>query len=472
MIAKWAHLPPEHFFKIGQYTLFLLFGGFLLLLFGILLVFPQWLPFYPLLIGSFFVLWVLFQRPAWHILLIIIGFYLISGYSSETAPQEILYTLYVLSYLAGWFLLQWFVYRRPVVLRWDDVVLMGLLIYATFSFVHNRILHGELSAFVNEWAALILLGLYFPIRDFVMRHTRGAQYVMFALLALATLMSLRNLYVIVQDYYSVKALWQLLLLREIVNKQYFVYASLALLILLLYSETLRARLLWFLLLIINFASLIGTQTRAMWLAFAMGVGMLFLLLKQPQRTRLLGLVILGLVASLGVGWVVFGKTSLLILSGLVNRIFSISSALTQDLSMINRYYEALQVWDYVKSNPIAGYGLGVPYRFYDLVHEVTLRKTWIHNGFIGVWYKFGIFGFAGLFAFWLYKLREAFRLLRVKTASTTHTIAMSIFVTLTVLFPTVFSHNPFHNADSLFLLAILTGLITGLYRKEMTPLST
>ena len=72
----------------------------------------------------------------------------------------------------------------------------------------------------------------------------------------------------------------------------------------------------------------------------------------------------------------------------------------------------------ILDNPIAGYGLGVEFiRFY-FFENYHLLTSYVHNGYLAVWYKFGLPGLFVFLGIAFQILKKGFRLFRLSRYAT------------------------------------------------------
>ena len=159
---------------------------------------------------------------------------------------------------------------------------------------------------------------------------------------------------------------------------------------------------------------------------------------------------------------------MLLVYGVAERFVSIFSATTADISLVNRFTESLGVWEYVKTNPILGYGLGVEYRVHDIIYDATIVKTFIHNGYIALLYKFGIWGAGLIFYFFWSVLRRAYRVYRSHDlALNTRLAGLAVIGAFASFSVSALTSNPIFINDAMFVISILAGIAAGCWSLEL-----
>src|SRR5690606_27464777 len=107
------------------------------------------------------------------------------------------------------------------------------------------------------------------------------------------------------------------------------------------------------------------------------------------------------------------------------RLATLGSAATNDISLYNRFRESGVVLDLIAKNPIVGHGAGVGYLFFEIGRSGTDTDSFVHNGFLGVWYKWGIWGLIALVYFWLSTIKVGLRGILLRTISPLRRIAIA-----------------------------------------------
>ena len=143
-------------------------------------------------------------------------------------------------------------------------------------------------------------------------------------------------------------------------------------------------------------ALILTQWRSYYVAWALAAGIILALIGSAGRRRAGLLLGASLVIGGGLATIIFGDALQLAALGIADRVLSIGTSTTQDVSLMNRYLESYAIWDRILENPIVGHGVGVSFSFFDTIYNGTWTKTFAHNTYLMLWFKFGAFGL-GLF---------------------------------------------------------------------------
>jgi O-antigen ligase len=182
-----------------------------------------------------------------------------------------------------------------------------------------------------------------------------------------------------------------------------------------------------------------------------------------QRLRLIGIGAASIAGIVGLGYLLLGDVFILVATGMLDRVLSIGSAATTDISLINRFRETAVVMGKVMENPILGYGMGVSFSFWDLTflppfHHVT---TFLHNGYVALWYKFGIWGLGMVLYFWSSAIWHAVKGYRAQGDLLLRLTNLGVAGILISFVISAITSNPFYINDPMFMFGIATGAAAG-----------
>lgn len=161
--------------------------------------------------------------------------------------------------------------------------------------------------------------------------------------------------------------------------------------------------------LIFMVSLVLTQSRGYWIAGFFSVITIFLVInKQGKKRMLIAAVVLSLLG-FSIANIFFDDFLTLILSGLNDRLKSIGSG-TTDNSLQDRWLESKTVFNHIVKNPIAGYGFGAEFTRKKIFFDIFVRTSFIHNGYLGAFFKFGILGFVSFVSIWFILIKKSIQL--------------------------------------------------------------
>jgi O-antigen ligase len=172
----------------------------------------------------------------------------------------------------------------------------------------------------------------------------------------------------------------------------------------------------------------------------------------------------GLAGFVAIGALFFPAYFELVTASLVRRLSTFGTAFTQDVSLINRFYETREVLRQVVKNPILGYGMGTPYSYFYLIPtgKFTMEWAFVHNGYAGLLYKFGLLGFSTMAIFYLKTVWNGIRVIRTANAPRYDRAAALICVAFLISELLVANtSNPWIMSDGNLMIAVTAAIATG-----------
>ncbi len=417
--------------------------------------------------------WWLFQRPLLN-LCVVLGVYpFIADFDPGLDLTEILYGLYYLTYLGHWFASRLLLHREPLLTTPTDRLLIFFGLWVTCAMGVALIFRGDLGLMRGEYLAMTMLGFYFPIKDACMRDKRMVVYLFLIFAWTGVFTTIRNAIMLREILASAEYTWQITTkARVIANEILMSVPAMAALVWMMYVRKWLHRFAIFGAFLVFLFGLIMTQSRGYWVAFAFGALIFFLVTDGRRKWQLLVLGTGSLLGFVGIGLVFFGDLVNLIFAALVDRLASLQSASSQDISLVNRFLETKAVWNKIQVNPIVGYGPGVVYSFYDLTIMGTRTRAFIHNGYISIWYKYGLIGLVPLLVFWVRSMWNGLCVFWTKTAPRMHRVGAVVATAgLASMTVSALTANPFILADTLLIFGLLAGMAAGL-RERLVPNAT
>lgn len=413
--------------------------------------------------------WILFRHPLLNLGTVLAAFVLIVDFEDGIQVTEVFYGMYYLGFLVHWFVTRIFFTRQKVFVQREDKILFLFLILMTLSLSITLLFGGKLSAARGEWLSLSFLAFYFPVREAVATHKRGIIVILGVIAWLGLFVLVRNVLNYQQMLLNASYAYQVIHGRAVTNEGPLLAAAMMALVFYLFTNRWYFRIPAAAAFLSFIGGLLLTQSRGYWLAFIAGTIFLFLLVSWKHRIKLVTACLLSGFLILGLATIVLGDFVLLIISGLMDRFLSIANASSTDISLVNRILESKAVLSKIAENPILGYGMGVPYSVYDITYETTVTKSFVHNGYIALWYKFGLWGLMMILFFFggiMYRAYRTFKSsIRVSLVGVCCAGAVASFAALAV---TANTSNPFYMNDLMFLYAVLAGLIGGCYTLSLS----
>ena len=209
------------------------------------------------------------------------------------------------------------------------------------------------------------------------------------------------------------------------------------------------------------SDLIVAKSRGFWIAGAFGIAAMIVVAPGRGRRRIVTVGAIGLVAVIGLALVVAGEQLALVALGALDRLVSIGSA-TQDISITNRFAESAAVWDKVKANPVLGYGWGVQFTYYSVVAEGTRTWAFLHNGYLNLWYKAGLWGLGLVMSVWIGAMVRAVLAARSTWApAVARVAALAAGATIGAFSLAAITSNPFSILDQVLVVTVMLALAHG-----------
>lgn len=431
---------------------------------------PDLIPFLPIALVGGIGLWTLFHFPLVNLAVVMASFVLIADFEEGIQASEVLYGLYYLGFLGHWFLTRLVLGGANVMKRREDQLLLVFLVLMTLSAPLTLLFGGSMKGVLGEWLSFAMLGFYFPVREAIERHRHGLKVVVGAVLFVGLFIFMRNLLNFQEIVLNASQAWQVAKGRAVTNESLLLVPAFFTLVLFLFSETLRDRTVWAGAFIMFLSGLILTQSRGYWVAFAFGAIVLFMMVPGKYRSRMVLSGVLAAGGAFAIGYILFADVLILILTGLLDRLTSIGSATSKDISLINRVLESSAALTHVAWNPILGHGMGTPFRFYDITWEYSMNRAFIHNGYVSLVFKFGIWGTALLLGFFGLVAKRSWGIARDASSQTLVRIcALAVIGCLASFLVSSNTSNPFYMNDSMFILSVLCGIAAGCVSRAQAP---
>lgn len=405
---------------------------------------------------------------------ILAGFIAQARYEQGIQIEEALYGLVYMGYLGYWYVSRIFFYRDRILRSWPDWGIFLFLLYATASLSLTPFLGGDMQAAISQWLSISMLAFYFPIREICLRPVgqNAPKYILSSMGLVAGFIALRNFLDYRRGFQEAQNLWEIAAGRVVMNEHVLMMAGLVSLTFLLFSQRKSHTVALGSLFVVFSTAVVVGQSRALWVSYALGFGILFLLVNRAKRIQIIAVATLWLCTVLLVGFLVFEDFFNLILAGLLDRFFSLQTAATQDVSLINRFLEAKAAWESIKVNPIVGYGFGVPFSYYSLVFEFTRYSSFIHNGYVGVLYRHGVIGFVLLFGFYFGSIWMSLRaVLHRNVSRSNYVLAAAALACLGAESLVANTQNPFATSDYTLIIAVMAALGSAAWERTANGLS-
>lgn len=177
------------------------------------------------------------------------------------------------------------------------------------------------------------------------------------------------------------------------------------------------------------AGLVLTQSRGYWLAFFFGAISIFLVINSAGKKRI---VLTGLVLISGaflIATVFLSDMLDLVLKGLALRFQSLGTG-ELDISLRDRLYESMTVFELSLKNPVTGYGFGYNFTRHALFSKIFIQTSYVHNGYLAAWFKFGLPGLITIITLWVMNIRYSIKLYKQSDNTWHKVVALTIIGTI------------------------------------------
>jgi len=404
------------------------------------------------------------SRPSAHVQLgaVLATSALLVGGEPGLGAGEVLSGLVLVGYLAAWYG-QALLTGRPFVSSLPDrAAAVWLFGFVPLGIVLGLVFGMDAYDFRADLLATLPFALYFPVKDAAARSTRGAVVVAVGLAWLGAYSAVSNGLALRAVVTSADAAWQIADARFILGETSITAGLLLSLAALTVSRRWSARVLCVVATGAFLAALVLTRSRGFWVSGALGLGFLWLIAPGRARAQIALYVLLGLALVAALAIALFPEELALLADGTIRRFATLSTASTRDISLVNRFAETSAAWDRIRVNPILGYGWGVQVTRYDMVTYGTIHWGFLHNGYVALWFKTGLFGLLTMLTVWVGGILRG--VVAARTAgeeAAARACALGGAATLVALSLASVTSNPFSIMDQMLVVTLLMGLTNG-----------
>lgn len=453
---------------LERWGLGLLWGGLVGGLGGVLALAwlaPEFVPFVPLAVVGAVVFVVLFQYPVANLTVVLAGYAVLITARPGIQIEEVVYGAYYMAYLAHWYgtrLLrrEWFVHSHV------DHAVAFLIVFGLFGgAVLGLVMGAKPGDVVGEALAFSMVLFYFPLKEACKRDRYGPDIVFLGMLWFGVFVALRNALAFREALDSAARLIEISGARAALNEVHILVGVLGTLIFLVTVSRWRTRFLLLGPFFFYLAALLMTKARGFWVDALFGILVLFFLLGPRERARLMVFSAGGVAILFFTVTVLFSEVGSLLVSGVLDRFLTLEKAAVADISLVNRFNETASVWELIRINPVLGYGLGASHTYYDWIHMATLTRPFVHNGFIALWFKLGLWGLLITVWLWVAAVWRGLKVYRSQAPLRYRAYALTSAVSLIAILPSTNTSSPFFIDDSLMSFVMLTAICAGLYER-------
>ena len=231
-----------------------------------------------------------------------------------------------------------------------------------------------------------------------------------------------------------------------------------------YAKTLKLNIASILFIGMGFLSLILTQSRGYWLAFIVSFTTIFLSVPANKKGKMLLYFSAILIILLGIAKIYFPEYFTLVFNALILRFQSIATSAQVDISLLERFEESAVVFSKIVANPILGYGFGAEYTKFIFFERFHISTSYVHNGYLAAWYKFGLFGLLLMLSIYISVIRNSYRIFKQSNKAIHKIVGLTILATLSGMLLVNNTSPQFLAFDSILLLTFMAA-----YCSEFDP---
>jgi len=346
-----------------------------------------------------------------------------------------------------------------------DRVYLVFFIFFMYAIVLGFVTGGVMKNRIDDISLMFPILTYFVLRDQII-DDKIVRNIVIVLVIMMLFVAFRNIRNYQQILIEAVMSWQVQKARVAKNEVFLMLGAVGFFILQAYQTKWISRLFYLGLFGFLFAGLILTQSRGYWLAFLVAI-FVFFIVSEP-RVRIRALVtssILGFVV-ITIAFTYYYSATMIVVENLAHR-FSLTGGAKLDSSLLERVYETQTVWELVKANPIAGYGFGFTYQRYGLIAGYWIQTSYLHNGYLALWFKMGFFGMMAAIGYLVMTARTGFRIFRSAELLLPRIVGLIILCQIAGMMVVNITSPQFLGFDSMLLLAVMGAVAASLADRHL-----
>ncbi len=383
---------------------------------------------------------------------------------SGTNIREALYYAYIAGVVA--IMVPWLAVTGQWRLKHGiDKTYLVLLIFVGYGIVLGFLTGGLMKNRIDDITLMFPILTYFVLRD-QMADDKVVRNILIILVVMILFIALRNIRNYQQILLEAVMDWQIQKARVAKNEVFLLAGAVGFFILQAYQTKWIPRLFYLGVFGFMFAGLILTQSRGYWLAFVLAAGVFMLFSDRGARVRaIITTTLLGIVA-VTIAFTVYYSATMVVIENLAYRL-SLTGGSQMDPSLLERVLETRSVWDLVKLNPFAGYGFGYVYQRYGVIAGYWTHTSYVHNGYLAVWFKMGLFGMLAAIAYLIMIARTGYDVFKQATTPFARITALIILCQVVGMMLVNITSPQFLGFDSMLLLAVMGAMVASLADRHL-----
>lgn len=456
-----AILKNENFLIAGIILILSILSAYVLLTFTLLYIY-----IIPAIAIGALIIAILFRNPVYFIYLYFLSFTLFLEDAPGIQLTDVIFFCLTILFVVLYFF-PYIVSGRAEVTTNIDKWYVLFIICLGFGFINGLLVSKSRIFAVSDMTYFIGVWLYFPFKY----HFKSEKFrkTIFAILLIMCF------YVLIRNFVNYREIiiqsnlpWQIQVARVPENEIIILTGTVLTLLAFAYHPNKLFKPFFFFLFSLFAAGLILTQSRGYWVTFVIVVLIIIAIGDRSAKLYVLfGTLFLSLIGILVV-YFFFGHIFDLVVKAITHRfesIDTISSPTRMGPSLLERVYETETIVGKLLHNPIAGYGMGTRYERYYILFGTYRSMTYIHNGYLAIWFKTGIVGLVAIVAFCLATLKNLWRIFHSVNTYFMKLISLAAFSLLSGMLVVNVTSPQFLGFDSMTLI-ILMGIFASYYAHE------
>jgi len=412
---------------------------------------------------------VIIRNPVYFIYLYFLSFALFLENNPGLQFTDLLFFIFTALFF-GLYLLPTIITGQAIIETSIDKWYILFVIFIIFGFFNGLLYSHSRFHTISDMTYFIGVALFFPFKKHFNSET--FQKVIFSILVLICFFVLiRNFLNYREIIISANVQWQIQKARVTTNEIILLTGAILALTGSAYTPKKIVKLLLFFIYALFIAGLILTQSRGYWVAFLIILFVIFFTSeKKVRHTVFWGNLLLSIIGFLTI-YYFFNNIFDIVMNALAarwNTISSLASESQMGASLLERVYEAETILHKLFLNPITGYGMGVEYHRYYILTGDYIPMTYIHNGYLAIWFKTGIIGLISIIGFSIVVLHRLWMIYKRSEVKFLKMIALSSFGLLTGMLVVNVTSPQFFAFDSMTLI-ILISVFASHYSRHLYP---
>lgn len=301
--------------------------------------------------------------------------------------MEIVVYTYILGGLLLWIIDHALIQRKKIIDNPGDFLLFLFLVFAACNFVVAMLNDTEPLAWFKEYSVYFLYLLYIPYRYYFKTEKDTKRLLVFfaiamIIIAVYQLYYFKNLIMIAAFAYQLQSTLR-------INLTILAFSAVLGILGMFYYQTRRMKILMLLLSIFALAIVVTSFARTTWIIEMLLICLIFFLLDRKKKIIAFSAAMISAIAIIVTLYMMLGNLD--IYFQMIGTKFKTAGSGKRDPSLQARLYEYDAVFRAIEQNPISGNGIAKKFAHKDVLSPDmgTLRKSFIHNSYLQLWYNVG-----------------------------------------------------------------------------------